>query len=109
MKNFFDQNLQFTYVQAKGEAFSLQKRISSTSKKGHLFTFFYVCEFFLLFWIRTQIANPDPDTDPGAPLNPDPQLCFKVWSSLLVSSSHEGWEKASSSVVGQEAMHGSVT
>jgi hypothetical protein len=29
---FFYQNLQFTYVPATGEAFSLQKRTSSTSK-----------------------------------------------------------------------------
>jgi hypothetical protein len=35
---------------------------------------------FLPFWIRIRIANPD--ADPGAPLNPDPdmdpdpQLCF---------------------------------
>jgi hypothetical protein len=29
---FYDQKFQFTYVQAKGEAFSPQKRTSSTSK-----------------------------------------------------------------------------
>jgi hypothetical protein len=28
------------------------------------------------FWIRIRIANPDPDTDPGTPLNPDP---FRIW------------------------------
>jgi hypothetical protein len=47
MKTFFDQNLQFTYVQASGEDFSPQKIIFSTS-------------------------NPDSDTDPGTLLNPDP-------------------------------------
>jgi hypothetical protein len=30
--SFFDQKLQFTYVQATGEAFSSQKRASSSSK-----------------------------------------------------------------------------
>jgi hypothetical protein len=38
--SFFDQKLQFTYVQATGDAFSSQKR---TSKKLNLLTFFYVC------------------------------------------------------------------
>jgi hypothetical protein len=32
-QSFFDQKLQFTYVQATGEAFSPQKRTSNTSKK----------------------------------------------------------------------------
>jgi hypothetical protein len=32
MKNVFDQNLQFTYGQATGEAFSPQKRTSVVSK-----------------------------------------------------------------------------
>jgi hypothetical protein len=32
VKSFFDQELQFTHVQATGEAFSPQKRTSSTSK-----------------------------------------------------------------------------
>ncbi len=27
---------------------------------------------FLCFWAWIRIANPDPDTDPGTPLNPDP-------------------------------------
>ncbi len=27
---------------------------------------------FLPFWTRIRIANPDPNTDPGTPLNPDP-------------------------------------
>jgi hypothetical protein len=39
---FFDQKLQFTYVQATGEDFSPQKRISSTSKNKIFLTFFYV-------------------------------------------------------------------
>ncbi len=47
-----------------------KKRTFSTSKK------FINC--FPFFWatssigIRISIANPDPDTDPGTPLNPDP-------------------------------------
>jgi hypothetical protein len=27
-------------------------------------------------WIRIRIANPDPETDPGTPLNPDPEHWF---------------------------------
>jgi hypothetical protein len=34
--------------------------------------FFYVCGSFLPSWNLNRIANPDPDTDPGTPLNPDP-------------------------------------
>jgi hypothetical protein len=53
---FFDQKLQFTFVQATGEAFSPQKRTSS--KKGNLLTFFYVCESFLPSWIGIRIQGP---------------------------------------------------
>jgi hypothetical protein len=64
-ENFFYQKLQFTYVQATGEAFNSQKRTCSTSKNE---IYIYVCGSFLPSWIR--IANPD--TDPGTLLDPDP-------------------------------------
>jgi hypothetical protein len=66
--------------EATGEAFSHQKRTSSTSKNEIVLTFFYVFRYFLPSWIRIRIANPDPDTDPGTPLNPDsyPQNWFFV-------------------------------
>jgi hypothetical protein len=65
---FLDQKLPFTYpwafikdYQATEEAFSPQKRTSSTSKL-EIFKFFYFCGSFLPFWI--QLPNPDPDSDP---------------------------------------------
>jgi hypothetical protein len=61
-------------VQASGEAFSLQKR--------NLLTFFHIFPS----WIRIRIVNPDQDTDPGTPLNPDtepdPQHCLHDRSGL---------------------------
>ncbi len=45
-KYIFDQKLQFTSVQAIGEAFSPQKRTSSSSKNKNLLPFFYVCGSF---------------------------------------------------------------
>jgi hypothetical protein len=56
-------------IQATGEVFSPQKRTASTSKNN----FF---SFFLCLWVI--FALLDPDTDPGTPLNtdPDPQHCF---------------------------------
>jgi hypothetical protein len=41
--SFFDQILQFNYVQATGEAFSPQKSTSCTSKNEIYLTFFSVC------------------------------------------------------------------
>jgi hypothetical protein len=76
---FLIKKLQFTFIQASGEAFSPQKRTSSTS--NNLLTFFYVCGPFLPFWIRIRIANPDPDTDPRIPLNPYP---IRIRSTTLV-------------------------
>ncbi len=38
--------------------------------KWNLLTFLYFCRPFLHSWIR--IRNPDPNTDPGTLLNPDP-------------------------------------
>jgi hypothetical protein len=57
LKYLFDQKLQFTYVQATGEAFSPQKRTSSTSRMKFV-NFFYVCWSFLPSWIRTGIQGP---------------------------------------------------
>ena len=47
--------------------------------------FFCVCGSFLPSWIRIRIANPD--TDPGIPLNPDPdpQHWFKLNSAFFYS------------------------
>jgi hypothetical protein len=69
--SFLYKKLLFTYVQATGEAFSPQKRTSSTSKIKFI-NFFYVCGSFLPSCIRSRmhIANPDPD--PGTPMNPEP-------------------------------------
>jgi len=60
----FDQKLQFTYpyasikdVQVTKEAFSYQKRISSTSKHE-------ISYFFLLLWVL--FALLDPYTDPNS-------------------------------------------
>ncbi len=41
-----------------------------------LWNFFYAYGSYFSSWIRMRIANPDPDTDPGTPLNPDPT---RVW------------------------------
>jgi hypothetical protein len=65
---FWDQKLQFTYVQATREAFSSQKRTSSTSKN----------EIYKLFSMFVgHFCHPGSGlrirTDPGTQLNPDPQ------------------------------------
>jgi hypothetical protein len=52
MKSLFDQQLQFTCVQATGEDYNPQKRT------------------FLCLWVIFALLDPDPD--PGTPLNPDP-------------------------------------
>ncbi len=52
----------------KGEAFIPQKRTFGT----------FNC--FLFLWVIFALLDPDPDTDPGIPLNPDtdpdPQHCI---------------------------------
>ncbi len=50
------------------------KRELPAFQKLKFINFFLFCGSFLPAWIRIRIANPDPDTDPGTPLNPDPQL-----------------------------------
>jgi hypothetical protein len=92
-KIFFGSKLQFTYpyvsikdVQATEEAFSPQKRTSSTFK-NKIINFFYYCGSFLPCWIRIHIRNPGLDTDPGTPLNPDPiririHNTAKKWKNL---------------------------
>ncbi len=68
-KKVFDHKLQFTYPQAfikdvqddTVEAFSSQKRTSSTSKHEILY------KSFLPFWIR--VTNPDPGNESGSGLN----------------------------------------
>jgi hypothetical protein len=73
--NFFDQKLPFTYLyaslkdaQATGEAFSPQKRTSSTSKHEN-------SVLFLFLWVI--FALMDPDADPATQINadPDPKPC----------------------------------
>jgi hypothetical protein len=51
--NFFDKNLQFIYVRATEDAFSPQKRTSSTSKNE-----FY--QLFSMFVGRFFLLDPDP-------------------------------------------------
>jgi hypothetical protein len=67
-------------VQVTKEAFSSQKRISSTSK--HEISFY----FFLIWWGIFALLDPDPDSENGSGStdliesgsNPDPKPCFKV-------------------------------
>jgi hypothetical protein len=77
IQGFDEQKLQFTYVQATGEAFSPQKRTFSTSKNEiyQLFSMF-VGHFYIPGFgygsrdpIEISKSNPDLDTDP------DPQQC----------------------------------
>ncbi len=56
--------MQFTYVQATGEALRTQKRSFRTSENEILLT-------FLCLWVIFALLEPNPDTDPGIPLNPD--------------------------------------
>ncbi len=66
--------MQFTYVQATGEAF-----------KNNIQQF---KSFFSMFVGHFALLDPDPDADPGSPLNPDPiririhitatSVCFKT-------------------------------
>jgi hypothetical protein len=58
-------------AQDTGEAFSPQKRTSSTSRHENSVIFFYFCGSFLPSWIRIRIQqiklmriHADPDTDP---------------------------------------------
>ncbi len=84
---FFDQKMQFTYVQATGEVFSPQKRTSSTSKNEYYYIFsMFVGHFYppgsgsglrtgSWYGSRDPIesgSNPDPDTD----WDPAPKRCF---------------------------------
>jgi hypothetical protein len=46
---------------------ALKKRTSSTSKNE-------IYDLFSMF--VGNFSNPDPDTDPGTPLNLDPQHCY---------------------------------
>jgi hypothetical protein len=48
----------------------------STAEIFYFFISIFVSHFcgsFFPSWIRIQIVNPDPGTDLGTPLNPDPQ------------------------------------
>jgi hypothetical protein len=63
----------------------LEEKPSALSTSKNVLTFFCVCEWFLSSWIR--IRNPNPDTDPGTPIESgsntdpvpdlDPQHCSK--------------------------------
>ncbi len=72
-------------IKGKGRAVDPDRRSLQPSKKNiqhfkkwNLVTFFYVCWSFSPSWIRIRIANPDPDTDPGTPLNPD-AIRIRIW------------------------------
>jgi hypothetical protein len=78
--SFTDQKMQFSIkdVQATGEAFSPRNRTTSPEKMKLLsFNFLF---FRVIFVLLVRITNPDPDLDPGTPLNLDPDLvpqhCF---------------------------------
>ncbi len=74
MKNFFDQKLQFTYVQAPSYRRGLQP---SKENIKHLIYYDTFCGSFLPTWIQISITNPDPG--PGTPLNPDPIRMIRIW------------------------------
>ncbi len=86
-------------IQATREAFSHQKRTSTTYEMKFM-NFLYFCGSFLpsLIRIRIRTANRDPNTDPGTPLNPDPiriwihnttcRESFPVLTLALISFSH---------------------
>jgi hypothetical protein len=65
MKNCFDKKLQFTHSQATGEKTQALKIEHPAHQKMKLIN------FFLCLWVIFVLL--DPDTDPGTPLNPDPQ------------------------------------
>ncbi len=77
-----------SYVQATREAFSHQKITASTSTNFSMFV-----GHFCPPGSGFGIANPYPDTDPGTPLNhdpdpdtgPDPQHCLSVCIKELIS------------------------
>ncbi len=63
------------YIQVIEEAFSSQKRPSSTSKHELLQIIVYFCGSFLPSWIRIRISIPNTgpdDPDPQTQLNTDP-------------------------------------
>ncbi len=57
--SLFDQKLQLNYVQATGEAFSSQKRTSSTSKMKFI-------NFLLCLWVIFVLPDPDSDCEAGS-------------------------------------------
>jgi hypothetical protein len=85
--------LQFTYpkasikdAQATGEAFSPQKRISSTSKDENSVLFFYFFWSFLPSWIRIRnlYADPDPEAQINADPDPKPSIAVLQYCSIAV-------------------------
>jgi hypothetical protein len=50
-------------------------------KRWYWTTVFYFSGLFLSSWFRIRNANPDPDTDPGIPLNPNP---IRIHNTALV-------------------------
>jgi hypothetical protein len=83
--------------QSYRRSLQLSKQNIQHFKKLNLLTFFDFCSTFLPSWILIRIANRDPDTDSGTPLNsvPDPQNRFFLakfnfmGDFLQVKSSHE--------------------
>ncbi len=76
MKTLFDKKI----VQSTEEAFSPQKRTSSTSK-NEIYQFFSM--FVGHFVPRGSGSNQDPDTAPGTPSNPD-RIWTRIRSTALV-------------------------
>jgi hypothetical protein len=63
---FFNSEIAFYLSLGLHKGCPSYKRSLQPSKKN-------IQHFIFAFWIRIRIANPDPDTVPENPLNPDPQ------------------------------------
>jgi len=78
--SFFDHKFQFTYpyVSSKDVQVTVEEKPSALKKEHPALQKMKFINCFLFFWailpswIQIRIANPYQDTDPGTPLNPDP-------------------------------------
>ncbi len=66
---FFYQKLQFAMSKLQEKLSALKTEHTALQKMKFIF---YVCGSFLPSWVRIRFANPDPNTDLGTQLNPDP-------------------------------------
>ncbi len=86
---FFDKNFTLPGPRPSKRTHKLQekpsalKREHSARQNMKLFTFFYICESFLLsgIWIRIQNSDPDPASQINADPDPDPNP--KPWLRLV--------------------------